>query len=140
LRPVAGKLAFLLFSLGMLGTGLLAVPSLSGSAAYAIAEAAGWPSGLDHKARRAKRFYAVLVGAMAIGTALNFLGIDPMRALVWSAVANGVAAAPIMAVIIRMARNPDIMGKFSIPPGLARNGWCGTALMGAAALIMLATL
>lgn len=140
LRPIAGNLAFLLFAAGMIGTGLLALPSLSGSVAYAVAEAAGWPSGLDHKGSQAKRFYGVLIAAMAVGTALNFLGIDPMQALVWSAVANGIAAAPIMAVIVRMARNPDIMGKFSIPQGLARNGWCGTALMAAAALVMLATL
>lgn len=140
LRPAAGDFAFLLFSLGMIGTGLLAVPSLSASAAYGIAEAAGWRSGLDRKAGQAKGFYAILSAVMAAGAALNFVGIDPMDALIWSAAANGVAAAPIMAVLVLMAGDNRIMGKFVVPRGLTRNGWVGTALMAAAALVMLATL
>jgi len=140
LRPIAGDFAFLLFAAGIIATGLLAVPALAGAAAYAIAEAACWPVGFDYKLEEAKKFYGVLIAATAIGTGLNFAGIDPMDALVWAAVVNGIAAAPIMAALIRMARDWRVMGKLTITAGLAGNGWCGTILMGAAAAAMLLTL
>jgi len=140
LRPIAGKFAFFLFAAGMIGTGMLALPSLAGSAAYAVGEALYWPVGLNLKAGRAKGFYAVMAGATAIGCALNFVGIDPMDALVWSAVLNGVAAAPIMALVVHMASDYKVMGKFPISRRLAWIGWGGTALMAVTTLVMFITL
>ena len=137
LRPIAGKFAFILFAAGIIGTGLLALPSLSGSAAYAVGEALGWPVGLDRKAPQARGFYAVMVLCTAIGGALNFVGIDPMDALVWSAVLNGAAAAPIMAMLVHMASDHRVMGKFPISRRLAWIGWGGTALMAVATVVML---
>lgn len=140
LRPIAGNFAFLLFSAGIIGTGMLALPSLSGSAAYAVGEALDWPIGLDRKAREAPGFYVVMALGTAIGCALNFIGIDPMDALVWSAVLNGAAAAPIMALVVHMASDHRVMGKFPITRRLAWLGWGGTALMAIATLIMFVTL
>jgi Mn2+/Fe2+ NRAMP family transporter len=100
LRPLAGELTFLLFSLGIIGTGLLAVPILAGSAAYALAEALKWPIGLERKLHRAKGFYGILCGATLLGVALNFSSINPIKALFWSSVVNGVAAVPIMIMIM----------------------------------------
>jgi len=137
LRPIAGKFAFILFAAGIIGTGLLALPSLSGSAAYAVGEALGWPVGLDRKAPQARGFYAVMVLCTVIGGALNFVGIDPMDALVWSAVLNGAAAAPIMAMLVHMASDHRVMGKFPISRRLAWIGWGGTALMAVATVVML---
>jgi len=137
LRPIAGNFAFLLFAAGIIGTGLLAVPSLAGSAAYALGAAAGLRTGLAFRFGRAKGFYAILAAVTAIGCGLDFIGIDPMDALVWSAVLNGVAAAPIMATLVRMAGDRRVMGLFVISRGLALNGWGGTAMMAAAAVAML---
>ena len=140
LRPIAGDFAVVLFAAGIIGTGMLALPSLSGSAAYAVGEALNWPVGLNRKARQAPGFYAVMALGTAIGCALNFVGIDPMDALVWSAVLNGVAAAPIMALLVHMASDHRVMGKFPVSRRLASIGWGGTALMAVATLVMVVTL
>lgn len=136
LRPVAGPFAFTLFALGIVGTGLLAVPVLAGSAAYAIGEASKWPVGLGRKPNKAKGFYATLAIATMLGVALNFSPINPIKALYWSAVINGVVAVPIMIAMMHMTNNPRIMGKFRIHDGLRWIGWMATAVMAAAAIVM----
>ncbi|UVC12489.1 divalent metal cation transporter (plasmid) [Rhizobium sp. TH2] len=115
LKPVAGEFAFAVFAAGIIGTGLLAVPVLAGSAAYAVAESFGWPEGLDKKLKEAKAFYATIVVATLGSIAVTMLGIDPVRALFWSAVVNGVLAAPIIVLMVMMARNPAIMGELKAP-------------------------
>jgi Mn2+/Fe2+ NRAMP family transporter len=140
LKPIAGKFAFILFAAGIIGTGMLALPALAGSAAYAVGEAMDWPVGLNQKAAKSKGFYSVMVAVTVVGGALNFIGIDPMDALVWSAVLNGAAAAPIMAILIHMASDVKVMGKFPISRRLAWIGWGGTALMAVTTLIMFVTL
>ena len=137
LRPIAGNLAFALFAVGIIGTGLLAVPVLAGSAAYAVSETFRWTEGLDRKPREAKAFYGVIAVATLGGVALNFTGIDPMRALYWAAVVNGLLAPPLMVVTMMIARNPRIMGRLTIPPRLAFGGWLSTAVMWAIALLFL---
>jgi Mn2+/Fe2+ NRAMP family transporter len=139
LRPLAGQFASALFAAGIIGTGLLAVPVLAGSAAYAGAEAFGKPSGLQHKVPRAKLFYTVLVVSSALGLAINALPIDPVKALYWSAVINGVAAIPIMAAIMVFSMSLRDMGKFVLPLWLQILGWIATAVMAAAAVVMFAT-
>ncbi len=139
LRPIAGRFAFTVFALGIVGTGLLALPVLAGSAAYAVGEALGWPVGLGRKFGRAKGFYGVIAASTLVGALLNFVGLDPIKALFWSAVINGVAAAPIMAMMVVMARRADIMGEFRIGRTLAAFGWAGTAAMALAAIGMFAT-
>jgi len=129
LEPLAGKLAFLLFALGIIGTGLLAVPVLAGSAAYAVAELLHWPASLEHRPRRAPKFYGVLGVATIGGVGLNFLGIDPMRALFWAAVVNGVVAVPLMFLIMLMSGNSTIVGQFLLPGYLRIGGWIATAAM-----------
>ena len=103
LRPIAGVFTFALFALGIIGIGLLAVPVLAGSAAYALGEALGWPTGLSRLPRGAEAFYATIAIATLVGVFINFLDIDPIKALFWSAVLNGVVAVPLMAVIMMMA-------------------------------------
>ncbi len=137
LKPVAGPFASLLFSLGIIGTGLLAIPVLAGSAAYAVAETRGWTSGLNHKLFEAKEFYAIIALAVLGGIGLSFSPIDPMRALVLSAVINGVAAVPIMAVTMIVVMRKDLMGVFVATPVQRIFGWLATAVMGAAAVGML---
>ncbi|MDQ0393304.1 NRAMP family divalent metal transporter [Labrys monachus] len=129
LRPIAGNFAFLTFSLGVVGTGLLAVPVLAGSAAYAIGEARQWPTGLSRRPKEAQAFYATLVLATLVGMILNFTPIDPIRALYGSAVINGIVAVPVMAVMMRIASRTDIMGEFVLPRSLTWLGWGGTLLM-----------
>lgn len=129
LRPVAGDFAFLVFALGIVGTGLLAVPVLAGSAAYAIGEARRWPVGLGRRPMEAKAFYLTLAVATIIGTIINFLPFDPIRALFWSAVLNGVAAAPIMALMMLIASSRREMGRFTVPLVLRAIGWVATAVM-----------
>jgi NRAMP (natural resistance-associated macrophage protein)-like metal ion transporter len=136
LRPVAGPFAFTLFALGIVGTGLLAVPVLAGSSAYAMGEARSWPVGLDRKPKKAKGFYATLAIATILGVALNFSPINPIKALYWSAVINGVVAVPIMIAMMHMTGNPKIMGKFPIHDGLRLIGWIATAVMAVAAIAM----
>lgn len=140
LRPVAGPLAFLLFSFGILGTGLLAVPMLAGSAAYALAEERRWPAGLALPPRRARGFYGCAVLAMLAGVALNALGLDPVRALIWSAMANGLVSVPVLAMMLLLAAKPDVMGRLVLSPLLALSGWIATAVMAAASFGLLATL
>ena len=137
LRPIAGDLAFALFALGIIGTGLLAVPILAGSAAYAVSEAFGWVEGLDRRPREAKAFYAVIALATAGGVALNLLAIDPMQALYWSAVVNGLLAPPLMVVTMLIARNRKVMRRLTISPLLTIGGWLSTAVMAGVALVFL---
>lgn len=139
LRPIAGPFAFLLFALGIIGTGLLAVPVLAGSIAYALAEALNWSMGLARRPTEAKAFYGAIAVATALGIALNFMPIDPIKALFWSAVINGVVAVPIMAVTMLMARNPRVMDRFTLPPLLTALGWLATAVMAAVVGVMFAT-
>jgi Mn2+/Fe2+ NRAMP family transporter len=129
LRPAAGRLAYLLFALGIIGTGLLAVPVLAGSAAYALGETCRWPVGLQKKPRRAPWFYATIAVATSAGVLLNATHIDPIRALFWSAVVNGVSSAPIMAVIMLLATRRRVMGAFRLPLRLRVLGWMATAVM-----------
>jgi NRAMP (natural resistance-associated macrophage protein)-like metal ion transporter len=129
LRPIAGPFAFAVFALGIIGTGLLAVPVLAGSAAYAIGEARKWPVGLARPPLEAKAFYATLATATLVGVGINFIGLDPMRALYWSAVVMGVIAVPLLAMMIRMASQPEVMGEFTINARLRILGWTATAIM-----------
>jgi NRAMP (natural resistance-associated macrophage protein)-like metal ion transporter len=139
LRPIAGPAVFVIFALGIVGTGLLAVPVLAGSAAYAVGEAFGWHVGLTRKFQRAKAFYGVIVAATVIGALLNFSPIDPMQALFWSAVINGVVAVPVMGMMMLLGSRSQVMGKFTLPRPLKVVGWLATAVMAAAAVAMFAT-
>jgi Mn2+/Fe2+ NRAMP family transporter len=139
LKPLAGRFAFLLFALGIIGTGLLAVPVLAGSAAYAVGEAFHWRVGLNSDPRRASRFYGVLAVATLIGLGLNFVHIDPIKALFWSAVINGVVAVPIMVLMMLMTQNTKVMGAFTLNARQQTLGWAATATMLAAAVGLLAT-
>jgi NRAMP (natural resistance-associated macrophage protein)-like metal ion transporter len=140
LRPIAGQFAFLIFALGIIGCGLLAIPVLAGSAAYALGEALGWHVGLARKFQRAKAFYGAIAVAGLVGALLNFIHIDPIKALFWSAVINGVAAVPIMAMIMHLASHRAAMGEFKIHSGLKTVGWLATIVMAAAAVGMFATM
>jgi NRAMP (natural resistance-associated macrophage protein)-like metal ion transporter len=136
LRPIAGPFAFLLFSLGIVGTGLLAIPVLAGSAGYAVGELQGWKAGLEAKPSEAVGFYSVITAAVLVGLLLTWSGVDPIRALFWSAVINGVISAPIMAAMMVVATRPAQMGRFAIGGALAALGWLATALMTAAVAAM----
>jgi NRAMP (natural resistance-associated macrophage protein)-like metal ion transporter len=129
LRPVAGDFTFALFAIGIIGTGLLAVPVLAGSAAYAVSESFRWTEGLDRRPREAKAFYAIIAVATLAGVALNFTALDPIKALYWSAVVNGVLAAPVMAVMMMISMNPRIMGRLTLPRPMLIGGWLATAVM-----------
>lgn len=134
LRPIAGEFAFALFALGIIGTGLLAVPVLAGSAAYAVSEVFGWAESLDARPNDARAFYATIAVATLLGAALNFVGLDPVRALYWAAVVNGVLAAPLMAVMMLIVRNPKVMGRLTVSRAMAIWGWTATAVMALASL------
>jgi NRAMP (natural resistance-associated macrophage protein)-like metal ion transporter len=140
LRPLAGEFAFLLFALGIIGTGLLAVPVLAGSAAYAVTESFRWRNGLDLKALEAREFYAIISLATIGGMLLNFTPVDPIKALFWAALINGVIAVPIMVVMLLLAREPDIMGKFTLTRRHTAIGWIGVAVMLAAVIAMFVTM
>jgi NRAMP (natural resistance-associated macrophage protein)-like metal ion transporter len=141
LKPIAGPFASLIFALGIVGTGLLALPVLAGSAAFAMGEAFGWHVGLARKLNRAKAFYGAIAAAMIIGGGLNFIHvIDPIKALFWSAVINGVASVPIMALIMHLASHKAAMGEFKLHSGLKTVGWVATTVMALAALGMFATM
>jgi Mn2+/Fe2+ NRAMP family transporter len=129
LRPIAGNFAFGVFAAGIIGTGLLTLPVLAGSAAYALGEARGWPVGLARKPYQAKAFYGAIAVATIIGAVMNFTAIDPIKALFWSAVVNGVAAAPVMAMMMLLTMRKDIMGQFTLPRPLQAIGWLATAVM-----------
>jgi NRAMP (natural resistance-associated macrophage protein)-like metal ion transporter len=139
LRPIAGPFAFFIFALGIIGTGLLALPVLAGSSAYAVGETFGWHVGLARKARRAKAFYATIALATLIGAGLNFSPIDPIKALFWSAVINGVVAVPVMALMMHLSSHRPAMGDFKLHSGLKVVGWLATAVMAAAAVGLFAT-
>jgi NRAMP (natural resistance-associated macrophage protein)-like metal ion transporter len=139
LRPVAGPFAFMLFTLGILGTGLLAVPVLAGSAAYAVGEARRWPIGLARRPKDAKAFYLTIAAAAFIGILINFSPINPIKALYWSAVINGVVAVPVMAIMMLMAVNTQVMGAFTISPVTRVIGWAATAVMALAVVAMVVT-
>jgi NRAMP (natural resistance-associated macrophage protein)-like metal ion transporter len=136
LRPLAGNAAFLLFSLGIIGTGMLAVPVLAGSAAYAVAETFEWKSGLDLKLLEAREFYGIIAFATLGGVLLDFTPIDPIKALFWSAVINGVIAVPIMVVMMLLADDPKVMGAFTVTRRLKALGWLATWTMAAAVVAM----
>src|SRR6185312_5834431 len=129
LEPIAGRFAFALFSLGIVGTGLLAVPVLAGSAAYAISELRGWREGLDYKPWEARGFYAVIAVAVALGILMDWTGVDPIKALFWSAVVNGVIAVPMMFAMMYVVSSKKLMGEFTAGPVLKTFGWLSTLVM-----------
>jgi NRAMP (natural resistance-associated macrophage protein)-like metal ion transporter len=137
LRPLAGNAAYLLFALGIFGVGLIGVPVLAGSGAYAAAEAFGWAWGLQRRVGEARGFYAIIAASVVAGVALQYTPIDPMRALFWSAVINGVAAVPLLVVVTLLATRRAVMGAFVTGRVIAGLGWVATAVMGAAAAAML---
>ena len=139
LRPIAGQFAFTIFALGIIGTGLLALPVLAGSAAYAVGEALAWRVGLSQRPGRAKAFYGTIAVATLIGAALNFSPLDPIKALFWSAVINGVSAVPIMGMIMLLGSRQDVMRQFTLSRWLKGLGWLATGVMAAAAIGMFAT-
>ncbi len=139
LRPIAGKFAFLLFAVGIVGTGLLALPVLAGSAAYAVGEALGWTVGLSNSLSKARGFYRIIAASTLIGLALNFVHVNPIKALFWSAVINGVVAVPIMFLMMQMGQNSKVMGQLTLSPGLRIFGWLGTLVMLLAAIGLFAT-
>lgn len=137
LRPIAGDFAFALFSLGIIGTGLLAIPVLAGSAAYAISELQGWRKGLERKPQEAVRFYLTIAIAVILGLAVDYSNIDPIKALFWSAVLNGIAAGPIMIAMMIVATRKSQMGQFTATPSQRIFGWIASLLMVGVAVAML---
>ena len=140
LRPVAGDLAYLLFAIGIIGTGMLAVPVLAGSAAYAMTEVFGIASSLDAKPAKARLFYAVIAATTFAGASLQSIGINPVKALFWSAVINGILAVPLMAMMMLIVRNPRAMGRLTLGPRFTMIGWTATAVMAAATILFFASL
>ena len=136
LKPIAGNFAFFLFSLGIIGTGLLAVPVLAGSAAYALGEVRGWRTGLERPLSEAPAFYVVIALAIVLGVALDFTPLDPIKALFWSAVVNGVIAVPIMAAMMIVASRARSWATSRPPRWQGVLGWAATAVMAAAAIAM----
>jgi Mn2+/Fe2+ NRAMP family transporter len=137
LRPVAGVLTFAVFAAGIIGTGLLAVPVLAGASAYALSEAFSWREGLDRQLLQAKSFYATIAVATLAGVAMNFTALNPVRALYWSAVLNGLLAAPLMTVMMLIASNGRVMGRLTLPAWMRIAGWAATGLMTAASVAFL---
>jgi Mn2+/Fe2+ NRAMP family transporter len=136
LKPIAGELAFMLFSTAIIGTGLLGLPVLAGSAAYAVAGAFNWRNSLELKPGLAKEFYAIITLATLGGVAIGFTALDPMKALYWSAVINGVISAPVMVLTMAMASDTRVMGRFVVRGRLRLVGWLATLLMLAAVGVM----
>ena len=139
LRPVAGEFAFLIFALGIIGTGMLAVPVLAGSAAYAVSDVFGWRAGLSRGFREARGFYAIIIAATVIGTIMGVVEVDPIRALVWSAIVNGVISVPIMVVMMWIGQSKRLMGDLTMSRRHRFFGWAATAVMALAVLFMLVT-
>ena len=137
LRPLAGDSAFLLFTMGLMGVGLIGVPVLAGSAGYALSEAMGWKWGLERKVRDAQGFYAVIIISVLCALGIQYSPISPMKALFWSAVINGVVAVPLMAVIIILASKKSVMGDFTASRPIVILAWVATGIMAVAALGML---
>jgi Mn2+/Fe2+ NRAMP family transporter len=140
LRPFAGELAYLVFAMGILGTGLLGVPILAGSSAYAVAEAANWKRGLGLKLKEAPLFYGIIALSTLIGLAMNFVGINPMKALYYAAAVNGILAPPLMVIILLIGRNKKIMGEHRSGNLSMFFGVLGTLVMAAAAVFLLLSL
>ena len=139
LRPIAGEFAFAVFALGIIGTGLLAVPVLAGSAAYAVSEVFGWRAGLSRGFNEARGFYLIIIAATGIGTLMSVLELDPIKALVWSAIVNGVISVPIMVAMMMIGQSKRIMGEFTMSLRHRFFGWGATFVMGIAVLAMFAT-
>ncbi len=139
LRPVAGEFAFAVFALGIVGTGLLAVPVLAGSAAYAVSELYGWQASLSNRFHEAKGFYLIIIAATGIGTVMGYLEVDPIKALVWSAIVNGVISVPIMAALMWIGQSERLMGNYTISPRHRFFGWSATLVMAVAVVLMFAT-
>jgi Mn2+/Fe2+ NRAMP family transporter len=140
LRPIAGDLAFALFALGIIGTGLLAIPVLAGSAAYAMAGAFNWRGSLELQPSAARKFYGIITAATLAGVGMGFLPLDPMRALYWSAVVNGVVAVPVMVVTMLLSTRPGVMGRLKLSRRLRILGWSCTLVMALAVLAMFASM
>lgn len=140
LRPLAGRFASVLFAVGIIGTGMLAVPVLAGSAAYAMTEVFGIASSLDAKPAKARFFYAVIAATTFAGASLQAIGISPVKALYWSAVVNGILAVPLMALMMLIVRNPRAMGTLTLGRRMTIVGWAATAIMGLATTLFLAAL
>jgi NRAMP (natural resistance-associated macrophage protein)-like metal ion transporter len=140
LRPIAGNFAFALFALGIIGTGLLAVPVLAGSAAYAVTEMFGMAGSLDAKPTKARLFYGTIAATTMLGVSLQYVGIDPARALYWAAVVNGVLAAPLMVMMMLIVRNPRAMGRLTLGRRATITGWIATGVMAVATIVFFATL
>ncbi len=136
LRPIAGDFAFALFALGIVGTGLLAIPVLAGSGAYAVAETFAWPSSLEARFPEAKGFYFIILAGTIIGFGLGFTSLDPIKMLVWSAVINGVVSVPFMGMMMMLVTNADAMGRFKAGAKLTLVGWVATALMAVVVIAM----
>src|SRR5271170_5120814 len=136
LRPLAGDFAYVLFALGILGVGLIGVPVLAGSGAYALCEAMGWKWGLERKVAEARWFYGVIAVSVLAALVIQYSPINPMKALFWSAVINGVVAVPLMIVIIVLVSRKSVMGPFTAGRPIVILGWIATAVMGAAAAAM----
>jgi NRAMP (natural resistance-associated macrophage protein)-like metal ion transporter len=139
LKPVAGEFAFAVFALGIVGTGLLAVPVLAGSAAYAVSELYGWTTGLSRGFHEARGFYLIIIAATGIGTLMGYFELDPIKALVWSAIVNGVISVPIMVALMLIGQSKALMGKYTISLRHRFFGWAATAVMALAVLLMFAT-
>jgi NRAMP (natural resistance-associated macrophage protein)-like metal ion transporter len=139
LKPIAGPFAFTIFAIGIIGTGLLALPVLAGSSAYALGETFGWHVGLSRKPHRARAFYWTIAIATGLGVLLNYSPIDPIKALFWSAVINGVVAVPVMALLMHLSSHKAAMGDFQLGRGLKTVGWLATAVMAAAAVGLFVT-
>lgn len=138
LRPIAGERAFLLFALGIIGTGMLAIPVLAGAASYALSESFGWKFGLYRKLKEANAFYGVIIFSTLIGVGLNFVGIDPIKALIYSAIGNGLVAPIILVLIVLLSSNKRVMGERKNHPIIALLGWLITIIMAAAGLATIA--
>jgi len=136
---LAGQFAFLLFAIGIVATGRLAIPVLAGSAAYAVCETFGWHASLESKPRNARKFYYAITFATILGVCLNLLGFDPIRALFWSALVNGMVAVPLPFSLMLISVNRAIVGKFHLPLHLRIAGWAATLLMAAASLALIVT-
>ncbi|CAM3688718.1 NRAMP family divalent metal transporter [Roseateles saccharophilus] len=139
LRPVAGEFAFAVFALGIVGTGLLAVPVLAGSAAYAVSEAFGWKASLSHGFHEARGFYAIIIAATGIGTLMSLFELDPIKALVWSAIVNGVISVPIMVAMMWIGQSPRVMGSLTMSGRHRFFGWAATGVMAVAVVVMFVT-
>src|SRR5262249_36962336 len=133
-------LTFVLFAMGIVGTGMLALPVLAGSAAYAVAESMKWPIGHGLKLLEAKGFYSIITAATLLGVVIDFSPLDPFKALYWAAILNGIVAVPMMVIMMRMAVRTDIMGTFVIRRRLQRLGWFATLVMAAAVVAMLVSM